>query len=457
MDVNSRSLLSVKEAASYLIINQYTVYRLRRLGILPSIKRPGLGVRFRKEDLDAWLSETPRSLDAPLTLPDYGDRTQSGGPTGMPKGKTKSRYSWTQGAIYQRRTKKGIPRWYLDFKDATGRRIQRLAPNAVDPEDAMRALEIAVKEEHDKALGLKQQHVPCFSELGDIYLRDYAKVNKRSWLDDDYRLKVLKDFFGDRPLEEITPQLIEQFRANRLEKRNARATVNRYMALLKRMFSLAIEWGFVTSNPAQRVRQFSEHEFAKERILTPAEEVLLLRACHERLKPIVIAALNTGMRRGELLALRWEDIDLRRGLIRVKKSKSGKQRTVPVNESLKATLQSLPLFGCDKGSVFEPVNIQACFEKARQDAGFPELRFHDLRHTFATRLVDRGVDIITIQKLLGHSTVVITQRYTHARDDRAYEAVAALDAEPPHICDTGVTRKRAPREAVRENRAESVN
>jgi len=375
----------------------------------------------------------------------------------MPKGKTKSRYSWTQGAIYSRKTKKGIPRWYLDFKDATGRRIQRLAPNAVTPEDAMRALEIAVKKEYDKALGLTQQRPLCFRELGDVYLRDYAKVNKRSWLDDDYRLKVLKEFFGDRPLEEITPQLVEQFRARRLELGNAKATVNRYVAQLKRMFSLAVEWGYAKSNPAQRVRQFSEYEFIKERILTPTEEAALLRECHGQLKPLVIAALNTGMRRGELLALRWEDIDLRRGLIWVKKSKSGKQRAVPINQTLRAILRELPSFDRRQGPVFEPVNTQACFEKARAGAGMPELRFHDLRHTFATRLVDRGVDIITIQKLLGHSTVVITQRYTHARDDRAFQAVAALDAEPPHICDTGVTRKKASRKAVQENRAESVN
>lgn len=375
----------------------------------------------------------------------------------MPKGKSKSRYSWTQGAIYSRKTKKGIPRWYLDYKDATGKRIQRLAPQAATPEEAMKALEIAVKEEYDKAHGLVQKRPPTFRELADVYLRDYAKVNKRSWLDDDYRLKVLKCFFGDYPLGEITPQLIEQFRASRLELKNAKATVNRYLALLKRMFSLAVEWGFSNSNPAQRVRKFPEHEFIKERILTPEEEAALLGKCHGRLKPIVIAALNTGMRRGELLALRCEDIDLRRNLLWVKKSKSGKQRAIPVNRTLRATLRDLPSFDAGRGSVFEAANIQAAFEKARTDAGVPDLRFHDLRHTFATRLVDRGVDIITIQKLLGHSTVVITQRYTHARDDRAYQAVAALDPESPPICDTGVTRKKARMQAVRANHAESVH
>jgi len=320
----------------------------------------------------------------------------------------------------------------------------------------MRGLEAAVRAEYYKALGVKQERPITFKELAEIFMRDYARVNKRSWETDKYRLVAVGSFFNPYPLPDVTPQLVEQFRAGRLERGNAKSTVNRHVALLKRMFSLAIEWGYAKENPARKVRQFSERELAKERILTDAEEAAMLAECNAALRPVVIAALNTGMRRGELLALEWQDVDLRRGLVRVVKSKSGRQRTIPINQTLRGVLTALPSFG-KGGPVFGAKNIQAGFENARTRAGLDEVRFHDLRHTFATRLVDRAVDIITIQSLLGHSTVLVTQRYTHARDDRAAQAVTLLDVEKPPICDTGVTRKSEAPVEVLANRGESVN
>lgn len=378
----------------------------------------------------------------------------------MPKGKFKTRYAWTCGAIYARKTKQGTFRWYMDYRSADGERVQRLAPNAATPEDAMHALEAAVKDEFNKATGRGRGRPATFKELSAIYLRDYAKINKRSWKDDEYRLQALDGFFGDYAPDKITPQLIEQFRAQRLGSGDAKSTVNRYVALLKTVYSLAVEWGFATTNPAKKIKQFSEREFAKERILSPAEEAALLDACHDGLRPIVTAALNTGMRRGELLALQWQDVDLGRGGIRVVRSKSGKQRTVPVNQTLRTVLAALPSRG-KGGAVFDAKNAQAKFEIARTRAGLDGIRFHDLRHTFATRLVDKGADIITIQSLLGHSTVVMTMRYTHARDDRATSAVGLLDPEnPPEKapgCYSGVTRKDGTPAGVLVNRGESVN
>jgi integrase len=230
----------------------------------------------------------------------------------------------------------------------------------------------------------------------------------------------------------VTSLDIETYRAARLKAGVKKSTTNREIALLKKMFHLAIDWGYCADNPVLKVKLFSEKDNLKERVLSEAEETRFLANCTEHLIPIVVFALNTGMRKNEILALMWEQIDRKGKVVRVTKTKSGKDRFVPLNEVAVGVIEAQ----CSKATgkfVFPSTKggesfkaVRKSFEGACRRAGISGLRFHDLRHTFATRLIQRGADIVTVQNLLGHHSVTITQRYTHSGLDRKRYAVDLL-------------------------------
>lgn len=246
-------------------------------------------------------------------------------------------------------------------------------------------------------------------------------------------MDLLNKSFGSVFLQEINPVDIEKFRSQRLSEGISKLRVNRNLAIMKKMFNLAIDWGYAQTNPVRRVRFFSEYENLKERVLTDEEETRLLAACAPYLKSIVITALNTGMRRGEVLGLRWSQISLPQRSIRVERTRSGKVRFVPINDFLYREFQRLARANGSAEYVFlnprnheRLVDTSTGFDAAKKRARITGLRFHDLRHTFASRLVARGVDLITIKDLLGHHSVITTQRYTHSNADQKRRAVQTL-------------------------------
>jgi excisionase family DNA binding protein len=443
---HTQGLLTVKELSSYLEVSTCTVYRLVECDAIPFIRRQGLGIRFRKEDIDEWLEKSTSkpvpdldTLGLVLTLPPKrpinGSHGKKGGIGEMAKAKSKTRHNFGFGAIYQRKTKKGNIRWYLDYREAGGKRVQRLAVHASSKEEAFLALKNAVLNEHYRECGV--QCLPQrlkFSELSRMYLDDYAKQNKRSWRDDQYRLEAnMNPYFGNYGLQEITPHMVEQYRARRLKSGVTPSTVNREITILKKMFNLAMDWGLAQSNPVLKVKLFSEKNTQKERILTETEESRLLVECPPFLKPIVVTALNTGMRRGEILGLRWTQVDLEKRSIRVVQTKSGKDRAIPLNEPLHGVFSALRALDTRTELVFpNPMTgksyteVKKSFKAACKRAGISNLRFHDLRHTFASRLVTMGVDIVTVRDLLGHFSVNVTQRYTHPGQSQKIAAVELL-------------------------------
>ena len=241
----------------------------------------------------------------------------------------------------------------------------------------------------------------------------------------------------------VSPLMIERFRKSKLKDGRTKSTCNRYLQLLKRMFNVAIEEGYAEENPVVKVKLFSEKDNQIERILTEAEETKLMETCSETLKPILIVALNTGMRRAEILNLKWNQIDLKARKIKVEKTKSGKVRFIPMNDALFIELKRLKSWNGQSSFVFfnpeteKPfLDMKAGFKGACKRAGISNLRFHDLRHTFASRLVERGVDIETLKELLGHHSITITQRYIHSSDERKRAAVELLNSKNEgNICD----------------------
>jgi integrase len=321
------------------------------------------------------------------------------------------------------------------------------------------ALQEEVTKSFDRKYGLKRNKHPVkLRDFVVMFIENYSKVNKRSWKDDFYRLRKCNDFFGDIYLHEVTPLEIEKFKSVKLAEGLTKTSVNHYLKILKRLFNIAINWEYATDNPVRRVALYSEKDALKERILSKEEEARILQASADHIRPILIVALNTGMRRGEILSLKWEQVDFQAKEIKILKTKSGKPRIVDINSLLLKALTNLK--GEIKGSQYVFLNpktgkpytkLHRSFKHACRRADIKNLRFHDLRHTFASRLIEKGVDIIRVKEILGHSSVKITERYTHSNQEERKKAVELLCDDLPktgqkwgellHGCDTGKSKR----------------
>ena len=190
----------------------------------------------------------------------------------------------------------------------------------------------------------------------------------------------------------------------------------------------------ITDNPAQGIKPLRENG-ARTRFLDKEEIQLLLNAASKEFRPILISALHTGMRKGEILKLIWPDVDFKNRIITVQDSKSGKKRMIPMDNTLYESLRTLPT-RFKRGYVFpSPVKEgQPCYDLKRQfgnavkKAGIENIRFHDLKHTFASHLIMAGVDLMTVKELLGHASITMTMRYAHLAPDHRSRAIKTLDS-----------------------------
>jgi integrase len=263
---------------------------------------------------------------------------------------------------------------------------------------------------------------------------EYATGNKRSWLRDKQMLKHLSHFLGsERQIGEIAAADIEGYKLHR-RKEVSGSTVNRELALLKRMLNLAIDWDlYLGSNPVRKVKFFQEINTGF-RVLSKEEEKKFLANATPYIQDIALFALNTGLRIGEILSLKWEGVDLEKNLLTVFAEKTHKIRPVPINSEAGRVLEFWTLgrknefvfYNHETGKPF--VDLKTGFALACRKAEIEGVTWHTLRHTFASRLLNRGVDIVTVQQLLGHSTVIVTMRYTHTNLDSKKAAVAKLES-----------------------------
>lgn len=214
------------------------------------------------------------------------------------------------------------------------------------------------------------------------------------------------------------------------------STINRELATMKKAFNLALkEWEWVKENPVTKVSMERENN-KRDRWLTFDEEDRLLSVSPPELKEIITVTLNTGLRLSEILNLSWKGVDLFRKTITVFESKNNEKRTIPMNETVfeilksKAKVRSIRIdlgFSSKAGTQKDDRNVRRMFEEAVKKAGIEDFRFHDLGHTFATRLIQRGVDFYKVQKLLCHKTPSMTQRYSHHYPESLRDAVNLLE------------------------------
>ncbi len=273
-----------------------------------------------------------------------------------------------------------------------------------------------------------------FGAMCGLYLEKHAKVNKRSWHDDEIIIGKLRAHFGDAALSAVTPQGVEEYKAGR-KGRVKEATINRELAVLKTIFSKAVLWGYAAQNPVKQVKFYRE-ELKPIRILTPEERRRLFEAGPEFLRPIILFALKTGMRKGEILNLKWQDVDMANRNIHVRRTKSGRMRVIPMHPELWETLEKMPRSGKAsyvfevKGRRFKDFGaVRNSFHAAVEKADLGNLTFHDLRHNFATELISKGADIRTVQEYLGHSSLTMVQRYTHVTEGIRRSTIQLLGRE----------------------------
>lgn len=325
--------------------------------------------------------------------------------------------------------------WWIDYYEPDGTRARRkIGPNKRTAENALAKTKTLIAE--GKYLDKKVQ-------IDDIGLRamtdkfmGWSKTDKRSWKRDELCVKHLLAHFGDGPLAAISPFAVEGYKRARHQQVSNR-TVNIELACLKNMFNKAVKWGDAQSNPVNAVDMLQEPQ-GRVRYLAEDEIRRLLAACKDHMYSIVLTALHTGMRRGEILSLTWEQVDLRRGEVHVVQSKNGEGRVIPMTAALKEELGRLHADRCCN-HVFTTMlkprrpmkDIRSAWEGTLKRAGITEFRFHDLRHTAASYLVMSGVDLRTVQEILGHKTFAMTQRYSHLSPQHKTKAISRLDSAIP--------------------------
>jgi len=330
-------------------------------------------------------------------------------------------------------------KWWIDYYDRDRERVQESSQSSrcADAE----ALLTLRKSEILRGVYKRPVKIP-FGEFGERYM-EHAKANKRSWLRDEQMLKHLKKFFGtERQLAEIAAADIEGYKLHRKAAVSG-STVNRELALLKRMFNLAIDWDlFLGANPVRKVKFFREFNIGL-RVVSQTEEEKLLRNAAPYIQDIIRFALNTGLRTGEIFSLLWSQVDLEKNILNIFAPKTQKNRTVPINSDARKVLEYWALGKRNESVFYNPetgqpfVDLKAGFALACRKAGIEGVTWHTLRHTFASRVLDRGADIVTVQQLLGHSTVTVTMRYTHTNLDSKRAAVAKLESRGDNLVTVG--------------------
>lgn len=330
--------------------------------------------------------------------------------------------------------------WYLDYcyGDMRIRRSCKTTNKRIAEIELGRIKREIEEGEHD----IKRESKIPFETMAKEYLDRYAKVNKRSFFEDERICrKHLGPFFKNKYLHQITPLLLEDYKAIKTTAGKSPATVNRHLACLKTIFSKAVEWGRAKENPVKRIKLFKENN-QRTRFLEKGEIKILLDCCEKLLQPVVMTALNTGMRFSEILGLTWNDMDFERGIISVRNTKNGEPRFIPMNSDLINTLEELKLrANLDSPYVFCNNRgrrrtrfgaIRNSWARAIKQAGIKDFHFHDLRHTFASHLAMKGVDIMTIMKLLGHKTLAMTLRYSHLSPNHMRSAVELISTKKCH-------------------------
>ncbi|WP_397585819.1 tyrosine-type recombinase/integrase [Sphingorhabdus sp.] len=322
------------------------------------------------------------------------------------------RYTSTRGKVCQLKL--------ADARDVTLAQARQLADQTrnrlamgEDPKEAKTAL----------------RAVPTFAKFVEEDFLPHIKTYKRSWECDVSLLNNhLLPAFGSRYIDTITRRDIQKLITSRLDMGKAPGTCDRILILARHIFNSAIKWKTpgVKANPAKEV-DLLKVDNKRERFLSEEEVRRLYSAVlaseNPMLKYIVPMLLLTGARKREVLDARWEDFDVDNRLWRIPFTKSGRPRTVPMSDGVMSVLDTVPRIAGSPCVFPNPdtkkpyVAIHYAWDTARKRAGLKDVRMHDLRHSFASILINSGRSLYEVQHLLGHTQVKTTERYAHLQQD----------------------------------------
>jgi integrase len=345
------------------------------------------------------------------------------------------------GHIFQR---KGRPGYYVRFQIDGKRRTMYAGPTEDDAEKKAAALLLA-RDRYKAGLIEPEPERPApikFEKYAERHLKHLEREHRDStYRDEKNRINnFIVPAFKGKLVNEITPRHVKDFLADRMDAGNSKATRNRFRNVLSVLFGQAIQDGYREENPVKGVSRLREDEHAVP-ALSHEEQEALIQACPRKIRDFAMIALDTGLRRGEILRLEWRDVDLAERMVTVRHSKSGKSRVVHLTARLVTRLQELkdkrivPLDGPDRVLAALAASWSGptakLFKRAAAAIGQPQLRPHDMRHLFAVNLVRAGVPLTDVAKLLGHSpsSIAVTMRYAkHAPEDFAARARDILEA-----------------------------
>lgn len=293
----------------------------------------------------------------------------------------------------------------------------------------------------------KKALAPLFRDFAKQFLETYAETNNKpsEVASKKMILRVhLTAFFGDLRIDEIEVEHIEKYKAKKLKGKRSAKTVNNHLTVLHRLFVVACEWKKLSHAPTIRWLKAPEPEFD---FLTFTEADALVAHALSAARPLIVTGLRTGLRLGELLALRWDDVDLVAGRIVVRRSvtggivgtpKSGRKREVPLSQQALDTLREhrevtpgVLVFPGERGAMLDKGKTKWKLWTSCKRAGLRRIGWHVLRHTFASHLAMRGAPLKAIQELLGHASMEMTMRYAHLSPDARRDVVRLLDDAAP--------------------------
>lgn len=338
-------------------------------------------------------------------------------------------------ATIEKRVGKGGTTWRVRLRRQSGPPLTKSFPRKIDAEAWARSIE-------SKLDG--GEHVPSSEArkrtLADAITR-YLTVtlpqskNNKNTSEQTRLLNWWKVEMGSRALVTITPSTIAEIRDRLALEKDAKgktlsgATINRRITALSACLTVAAkEYGWLAKNPITNVTRMADSK-GRERFLSDDERKALLASCEasscDSLAPLVKLALATGARKGELVGLLWANVDLTRRVVRFMDTKNGESRTVPLAASAVEVLKAWKKGRVPAGPVFplSPNVLDKAWQLARDDAGLPDFRFHDLRHSAASYLAMSGASLMDIAAILGHKTLAMVKRYSHLSEQHTTAAV----------------------------------
>ncbi|MGR3318787.1 MAG: tyrosine-type recombinase/integrase [Candidatus Anammoxibacter sp.] len=334
-------------------------------------------------------------------------------------------------------------RWVVELNDENQKWQSLVFKDVRSKADAERRLSLLIADRERGKLSLPSKKViPTFAVYSEKYLSLAKGEKENTFIQKKRAVKALSKVFGDYQLDKITPFMVKKYRVEKQEKEGLKPrTINLDVAILKHILNMAIEDNILESNPCAGLKQLKVDQ-GRDRILSDDEIKLLMDTLQGKDKLMVLTSLLTGMRLGEVINLKWADIDFNNNIISFTQFKTGKLINMPLSTYLK---DEMILYKDSNNSerLFDdrPVNHNLVnsysyhFSQLFKDLGIHGFTYHSLRHTFASLQCSTGTDIITTQGLLGHSSVVMTMRYSHSQDKTKKDAI---DNITNHICNAGM-------------------